>query len=106
MSEEKTREYPAPISNGQLAFWRTQYEISGMPVIGPVATEQFGALLSRLAKAETDRDDARKLACRTEAFRRNGNGGMFIAAYTETAHDVCKRLWPDEADRLFPKEKK
>ncbi len=98
----KTREYPPPISDGQLEFWRVQFECSGGSAIGPIATAHFGALLSRIEKAEKDRDDARRLCCQHEAFRRNGNGGMFIAPYTETARNVCERLWPDQADRLFP----
>lgn len=48
------------------------------------------------------RNEARRKFCQLEAFRRNGCGGLFISAFSTSAHDVCKSFWPDAADELFP----
>lgn len=58
-----------------------------------------------VARLTRERNEARTKFCQLEAFRRNGNGGLFVSAYTVSARDVCKSFWPDSADMLFPEVK-
>jgi chromosome segregation ATPase len=72
------------------------------------AEDALDAALARVAEVEKERDVARKAYCEeaegtyrmTVAVTGNNRHGL-----AKTARDVCLRLWPDDADRLFPPEK-
>lgn len=71
-----------------------------------LANEEVDTLRAALATARDERDEARRWYCREVRDDEDGLCGCGCRGQLHESRgserEVCERLWPDDADRLFP----
>lgn len=111
MSDEMKKNAPYdPATDEQIEYWQVQVEYGDKPVVGPIERGAFGSILARLAKAEEDRDQARRAISHVLSWHETGSvlrvGPLFpttVGGSPEEVREVCAAVYgEDEARRLFP----
>ncbi len=102
------RPFPDPIDDEGLERWTVQYQYRDGVVLDHILLSEFGKILSRIDRAEKERDEARKAHCEAQhdaeqtAYDERGTG---LDSGPRTDREIAVEEYGQaEADRLFPKE--
>lgn len=105
MTEQKNGPFE-PASGACIEKWQVQVDYGEKIVVGPILRDELGQILARLAASETALltikaylDLAHKSLCQALALMPVNSD---LPVRYETARDVCLRILPEDADRLFP----
>ena len=111
MADEKEpcpRPLPEPISDERLEAWKVQFQYCAGVMIGPILLSDFGAILARIARSESERDEARRSNCEAcHEYEQLGydERGTFWSKGPKTSREIAvEEYGTAEADRLFPPE--